>query len=125
MMRLLKLPEFVMDAIEKKDISTGHAKILAGIKDEDKIIKLALLIMEKHISVRELEEILKQEPAASKDKKSKPSQNDIIKNIESNLKTYFGTKVNIKDKNGKGKIIIDYLSTDDLNRVLEVLGIEL
>lgn len=126
MMRLLNLPEFVTDAVETKSISTGHAKILAGIKDEELVLKLAMIVKEKQISVRELEELVKEfEIPKQEKKKEKPANNTYIKSLESSLKSHFGAKVDIKDKNGKGKIVINYLSNDDLSRVLEVLGIEL
>jgi len=126
MLRLLNLPEFVTDAVETKEISTGHAKILAGIKDEELILKLSLLIKEKQISVRELEELIKQDKIVVPPKKKIiKEENHYIKSLETNLKSHFGTKVNIKDKNGKGQIVINYLSTDDLNRVLDLLRIEL
>ena len=44
--------------------------------------------------------------------------------MESNLNSYFGTKVKLKEKNGKGQIIIDYMTMDDLNRLLEMMGLE-
>ena len=126
MMRLLNLPEFVTDAVETKDISIGHAKILAGIKDEELVLKLAMIVKEKQISVRNLEELVKESEVPKQvKKKEKSSADTYIKSLEANLKSHFGTKVNIKDKNGKGQIVINYLSNDDLNRVLEVLGIEL
>lgn len=126
MMRLLNLPEFVTDAVETKHISMGHAKILAGIKDEELVLKLAMVVKEKQISVRELEELVKESEIPKQvKKKEKLSKSTHIKAIESNLKSHFGAKVDIKDKDGKGQIVINYLSNDDLNRVLEVLGIEL
>jgi len=125
MMRILNLPEFVTDAIENKEISTGHAKILAGLKDEELVLKLAMVIKEQQISVRELEELLKSTDVPKQiKKKEKPPVDTHIKSLESNLKSYLGTKVAIKDKKGKGQIVINYLSNDDLNRILEVLGIE-
>jgi len=125
MMRLLNLPEFVTDSIETGIISIGHAKILAGIKEEELVLKFAMMIKEKGISVRELEELVKTS-AKSKDsnKKGNKSDNSYVKSLESNLRNHFGTKVAIKDKDGKGQIVINYLSPDDLNRVLDVLGIE-
>jgi len=126
MTRILKLPQFVVDSIENGEISVGHAKILAGIKNEERILELAMIIKEKGISVRELEEILDEE----KDPKSSPklkrkAVNPHIKSLESNLHHYFGTKVSLKDTDGKGQIVIDYLSTDDLNRLLDIMGVEL
>ena len=126
MMRLLNLPEFVTDSVETKDISIGHAKILAGIKDAELVLKLALIVKEKQISVRELEELVQESGVPKQVKKAKKAPVDAhFKSLEDNLKSHFGTKVNIKDKNGKGQIVINYLSNDDLNRVLDVLGIEL
>ena len=126
MMRLLNLPEFVTDAIENKEISTGHAKILAGLKDEELVLKFAMIIKEKQISVRELEELVKTNNIPKQAKKKEQSSVDAyIKNVESNLKSYFGTKVGIKDKKGKGQIVINYSSNDDLNRLLEIFGVEL
>ena len=126
MMRLLNLPEFVTDSIETAEISIGHAKILAGIKDEESILKFAMMIKEKQLSVRDLEELVKtaQLPKQVK-KKEHLGENIYIKSLESDLRTHFGTKVNVKDKNGKGQIVINYLSNDDLNRLLELLGIEI
>jgi len=125
MMRLLNLPEFVTDGIETKDISIGHAKILAGLKDAELILKLAMIIKEQQISVRELEELVNESGAPKQVKTvKKEPKNDHLKSLEDNLKSHFGTKVNIKDKNGKGQIVINYLSNDDLNRVLDVLGID-
>jgi len=128
MMRLLTLPEFVTDAIESKEISIGHAKILAGAKDTELILKLAMIIKEEKISVRKLEELIKEgetEISPKVENKEKPLVDANIKSLESELKTHFGTKVKVRDKNGKGQIVIDYLSSEDLSRVLEVLGIQL
>jgi ParB family chromosome partitioning protein len=101
MMRLLNLPEFITDAVETKDISTGHAKILAGIKDEELVLKLAMIVKEKQISVRDLEELVKESEIPKQAKKKEQEANTYIKSLESNLKSHFGTKVNIKDKNQK------------------------
>jgi len=126
MMRLLNLPEFVTDSIEIGEISIGHAKILAGIKNEELVLKFAMMVKEKQISVRELEEFVKNtELPQQVKKKEKKIDNVYIKSLESDLRSHFGTKVSVKDKNGKGQIVINYLSNDDLNRVLELLGVEL
>ena len=126
MTRILNLPQFVVDSIENGEISVGHAKILAGIKDEERILELAMIIKEKGISVRELEEILNGGKGAKPSPKLKKKDvNPHIKSVESNLHHHFGTKVSVKDTDGKGQIVIDYLSTDDLNRVLDIMGVGL
>ena len=125
-MRLLQLPRSVQDDIENGVISVGHGKVLAGLKDEELILKFTYIIKEKQISVRELEDLVKQvgTAQAEEDKKTKREVNPHLEYVESNLKSYFGTKVKLKEKNGKGQIIIDYMTMDDLNRLLEKMGLE-
>lgn len=125
-MRLLQLPSFVQDEIENGTISVGHGKVLAGLKDKELIEKLANIVKEKQISVRELEELVKQTLSVDEEveKKHKRLLNPHLEYVESNLKSYFGTKVKLKEKNGKGQIIIDYMTMEDLNRLLEMMGIE-
>ncbi len=132
MMRLLQLPLGIQDDIEKNHISVGHAKILAGLKDEEAILKYAQIIRDKQISVRDLEELLKQatseEDGSDVETKQpkKQAANMHLESVESQLKHLYGTKVKIKEKspNGRGQIIIDYLTTDDLNRLLDMMGLE-
>lgn len=125
-MRLLHLPQSVQEEIENGVISVGHGKVLAGLKDEQLVLKLVNIIKEKQISVRELEDLIKEigitHPA--EEKKIKKIVNPHLEYVESNLKSYFGTKVKLKEKNGKGQIIIDYMTMDDLNRLLEMMGLE-
>lgn len=125
-MRLLQLPQSVQEEIENGVISVGHGKVLAGLKDEQLVLKLVNIIKEKQISVRELEDLIKEigitHPA--EEKKIKKIVNPHLEYVESNLKSYFGTKVKLKEKNGKGQIIIDYMTMDDLNRLLEMMGLE-
>ncbi len=125
-MRLLQLPQSVQEEIENGVISVGHGKVLAGLKDEQLVLKLVNIIKEKQISVRELEDLIKEigitHPA--EEKKIKKIVNPHLEYVESNLKSYFGTKVKNKEKNGKGQIIIDYMTMDDLNRLLEMMGLE-
>ena len=129
MMRLLQLPRCVQDAIENNIISVGHGKVLAGLKDEEMIIKFANIIKEKQISVRELEELVKIAASSPvvEEKKVHKESNPHLEYVKSNLESYFGTKVKIKEKQGQGKgqIIIDYMTMDDLNHLLEMMGVEL
>lgn len=124
MMRLLLLPNMVRDAIESKEISVGHGKVLAGLKDEKTILKFAYTIKDKQISVRELEELVKQHTTLEETEKKAPKKVDPhLESVETSLKNYFGTKVAVKGKQkGKGQIIIDYTNADDLNRLLEIMG---
>lgn len=127
-MRLLYLPRRVQALIESNELTVGHAKVLAGLKDEELVLKLAAIVKEKQISVRELEEMVKQlllqkrEETATSAPKAYVSPH--LESVESILNEYFGTKVRIKERqaDGKGQIIIDYMTSDDLNRLLDRMG---
>ena len=127
-MRLLHLPRRVQALIESSEVSVGHAKVLAGLKDEELVLKLAEIIKEKQISVRELEEmvrmLLQEKENHAKEQRINTYLSPHIESVESILNEYFGTKVRIKERQGEGKgqIIIDYLTTDDLNRLLDRMG---
>ena len=126
-MRLLQLPRVVQDDIENNIISVGHGKVLAGLKDEDLIIKFANVIKEKQISVRELEDLIKDASINQPEIEKKLTKvlNPHLDYVKTNLESYFGTKVKIKEKQGKGQIIINYNDLDNLNHLLEIMGIEL
>ena len=126
-MRLLQLPRVVQDDIENNIISVGHGKVLAGLKDEDLIIKFANVIKEKQISVRELEDLIKDASINQLEIEKKVTKvlNPHLDYVKTNLESYFGTKVKIKEKQGKGQIIINYNDLDNLNHLLEIMGIEL
>jgi len=126
-MRLLHLPRRVQVLIESNELSVGHAKVLAGLKDEELVLKLAEVIKEKQISVRELEEMIKvllHEKEVAERNIVPTYLNPHIESVESILNEYFGTRVRIKERqsDGKGQIIIDYMTTDDLNRLLDRMG---
>ena len=126
-MRLLQLPRVVQDDIENNIISVGHGKVLARLKDEDLIIKFANVIKEKQISVRELEDLIKDASINQPEIEKKVTKvlNPHLDYVKTNLESYFGTKVKIKEKQGKGQIIINYNDLDNLNHLLEIMGIEL
>ena len=126
-MRLLQLPRVVQDDIENNISSVGHGKVLAGLKDEDLIIKFANVIKEKQISVRELEDLIKDASINQPEIEKKVTKvlNPHLDYVKTNLESYFGTKVKIKEKQGKGQIIINYNDLDNLNHLLEIMGIEL
>ncbi len=122
-LRLLSLPEKVLESIEKSEITVGHAKVLASIDDAEKVISLADKVKEEDLSVRELETLIKikdKKPTAKKevDLNLKLAYETIEKNVSSHL----GTKVKIIDKNNKGKIQIEYYSAKDLERIIKIIG---
>ncbi len=120
-MRLLKLDERVQMMLADGGLSAGHARALLSIEDGDKQYELALKIVDKGLSVREVEALLKKKPAEKKESELSSRENLIYRNFENNLKEIYGTKVSIKDQKGKGKIEISYYSVDELERILEML----
>lgn len=113
-LRLLKLEVNVMDDVRKGEISFGHAKVLSGLPmDEQKT--LAEKIKKFGLNVRDTEKAVKTREKSEK-------ENFFIKQIEEDLQSKFMAKVRINDKNGKGSISIEYHSSDELDRIIEMLN---
>lgn len=124
-LRLLKLSEKAQAMLTEGLISTGHAKVLLAIEDNDVQTELAERIIDEQLSVRETEKavksILNKEEKAPKPELANQS---LYQTIEEKMKRKIGTKVKIKRKGeNKGKIEIDYYSADDLEKIIELLGI--
>jgi len=120
-LRLLKLDSQVQRLVRSGIISPAHGRTLLSVTDNKMRIGLAKKIQKEDISVRELERIVK----AMKVKKTEvavvKTEDPIIRDFETHLKTYFGTKVSISHDSDKGKIQINYYSEEELNRILELL----
>lgn len=129
-LRLLSLPKAVKDFLQKGSLSMGQARTLLSVKDKKKLVALAEKTVKEGLTVRQLESIVN-ELNGEKDKQKKVKKPEkfspYLKHSEELLREKFSTKVSIKSsqKTGKGKIEIDYLSNDDLNRILEILDITL
>lgn len=120
---LLNLPKSVQEMILNGDISMGHARVLSKMDDDDEVIKLADRIVQENISVHELEDISKKDDI----KKRMPINKRINNNnynysqVEDELKDILGTNVKI---NGK-KISIYFENVNDLNRILDIMNIDI
>ncbi|MFN8369992.1 MAG: ParB/RepB/Spo0J family partition protein [Bacteriovoracaceae bacterium] len=121
-LRILKLPREVIDHLQKEKISFGHAKILASLKDDEQIKKLANLCLEKNLSVRELEDLIKKDPSIKPVKKSENEFNGKLDHLRKKLeeRTGFPFKINAK-KNGSGIIQIRYGSDTEFNDIYDYL----
>lgn len=121
--RLLKLDEYIQDSIVEKTITSGHGRALLAIEN-DKKRKLAFeKVVADELSVRATEDLVRNfdKYFKSVESKAKPIKSVEVSSIEDELAVYIGTKVTIKEKNGKGKITIDFYDIDDLNRILEII----
>lgn len=122
-MRLLKLGEKVQQMIIDDMISTGHARALLAIDDEELQYNLALKIFDEKLSVRETEKLVKDIKSPKKEKPKKEVVNNFLyKDLENRMKEVMGTKVNIASKGkGKGRIEIEYYSEDELERMFDMI----
>ena len=124
-MRLLKLDERVQEMLIQDRLTGGHARALLSLEDGEKQYQLALKTVENHLSVREVERLVKELLKPKKVKKKADPERDmevLFKDLEEKLKGVMGTKVSInrKDKN-KGRIEIEYYSSAELERLIELL----
>lgn len=122
-MRLLKLPQKIMEMVINNELSSGHARTLLSIEDADLQIKVAELVILKQMSVRETENYVKKlQNNKNKSKDTKNTDNDFVyRDIENRIKEIVGTKVKVNHKNnGKGKIEIEFYSDDELERIYDL-----
>ena len=122
-LRLLKLPDSVIALVSDGKLSPGHARALLGFKDEQDIIETADLIIEKGLTVRDVEKIVKKrnkEPKAEKPAARRASYYD---EVELALTDFLGRKVKVGTKPGKesGVLEIDFFDKDDLTRLADAL----
>ena len=121
-MRLLKLSDKVKQMIIDDMISTGHARALLAIEDEEQQYLLATKIFDEKLSVRETEKLVKSLKNPKKEVKKTPEHQFIYNDIAEKMKSIMGTKVNINAKaNGKGKIEIEYYSEEELERIYDLM----
>ncbi|MDO9554160.1 ParB/RepB/Spo0J family partition protein [Rhodonellum sp.] len=129
-LRLLKLPPDIQAGIRDQKITMGHARALINIEDIDKQLELYKRTIEEELSVRKVEALVKNlnEGPNEKPKEKEPAIDPVRKyeigKIQHRLASHFGSKVQLKsDAKNKGEIKIPFRSTEDLNRILEILEI--
>lgn len=127
-MRLLKLCDAVQQMVVDDKLTTGHARALIPIEDEEQQKQIAEQIFDENLSVREVEKLVK---SVLNPTQKNPAKEEIPKNIqyiyediENKLKEKLSRKVaiNAKGKNGTGKIELEFYSNDDFDRLIEALS---
>ena len=121
-LRLLNLPQKIMDMIDQGQITAGHGKALLRVNDENLQLELANKVIAEELSVRATEALAKkicEDNIKEVPKKSKEKDVFIV-DVEEKLRNIFGTKVNISKGKKKGKIEIEYYSRDDLDRIIDL-----
>tara|TARA_B100000700_G_scaffold113_1_gene168 strand:+ start:93 stop:956 length:864 start_codon:yes stop_codon:yes gene_type:complete len=124
-LRLLKLPSSIKKDIKSNKLTMGHAISLLGLKNKTQMLAIANRIINSKLSVRNTEDIVSKINSTSnkKIKTKKSSKSQLINDLESKLIHKYGTKVSIlNNKSNKGKIVFEYYTKDDLERILDLLN---
>ena len=120
-MRLLNLPPSVQRKVAAGVISAGHARALLGLNDERDIELLANRVVSEGLSVRSLEEIIAAGLTQDRVKRKLSTRNTHLTEVEEELSDYFDTRISVQSGKAKGKIIIEFSGTSDLQRVLALI----
>lgn len=117
-LRLLKLPEDVQEYVVQKKLSMGHVRALIGLKDENMIRKIAKQAIDQGLSVRKIEQLVK-DLQHKKEPEKQVEENIFIKEAKNKLEEYFQTSVKVSEHS----ISIHYENEEDMNRILELLNL--
>lgn len=128
-LRLLTLPDEVRGYLSTGLLSTGHAKVLLGLEAKAEQTIIARRIIEEGVSVRGAEALIESMKRSGKGKQTSgrsvsASEAAAIEDIEKRMVSYLNAKVALKHTAKKGKILIEYTGNDDLQRILEKIGLE-
>lgn len=120
--RLLTLSDKVKEMLVGEVLTPGHARTLITIEDAEKQGILADTIVQKNMNVRETEKFVNEQLNPKESKTHKRTNKDVnILDIEEKLKSALGTKVDLQHRNNKGKIIIEYYSNDEFERIIDII----
>ncbi len=128
MLRVLQLPAGVRKLLEEGQLTLGHAKVLLGLEDAAQITRLAKEVVAEGLTVRELERRLRDRGDAPGKKRAgrprKTDQHPEVRRIEDRLRKFLQTDVSITlGKNDRGTLTIQFYTSDDLQRVLDLLRV--
>ena len=121
LLRLLKLPDVIQQDLIHGRLTTGHARVLVSIDSPAAQRKMRDLIVKKSLSVRQTEALMKKAGPLEKPKGLKDEMDTYLESLAKNLQDSLGTKVAIKRKGKRGKIIIEFYSDEDLGRLVDRL----
>ena len=128
-LRMLKLPPDIQKAVRDGQLSMGHARAIIGLDLIDQQLYVFREVQQKGLSVRQVEQLVKDMQAGQKDTEEKTKATAIklppaYKRIEDNMASHFSTKVKMdRKKNGKGSLVIEFYNDSDLERIMEKMGL--
>ncbi len=126
-LRLLNLPEAVLEHLENGNISAGHARVMVGVTDTDRINWMLDEIIKNELNVRQTEQLVKKPFGAKEENKPKEENTwgePWYKEVESSLREILGRKVNVRKKGKRGSIEIQFYSQEELEYIAEKLSKE-
>lgn len=128
-MRLLKLPPRIRSMVISGDLTEGHARAILGAPSDDAMSDIADKAVRGRLPVRKVEELVRgarptKDGAADKGSKTPngATKSPGIKDLEARLMRRLGTKVEVRDREGRGELVVSYASLDELDRILATLG---
>lgn len=123
-LRLLSLPRQIQESLSLRKISMGHAKAILSVEGFERQLNIHDQIIEDELSVREAEQLAQRGDKIPNRRLEKVSTRDCyLESLQEKIQQRLGTKVLVQGRGKKGKISIDYYSLDDLDRILELLGV--
>jgi len=125
LLRVILLPQVVLELLGEEKISLGHAKILLGLKDTGIQVLTAQKAAKEQLSVRETEDLVNRLTEKSKTTPPPRVRSTLFHNVEDRLRSSFQTKVQLKGDMKRGRIEIQYFSEEELNRLLELWNIRI
>ena len=118
-LRLLNLPPKIKESLKKSEIEYGHARALLSLKASTQMMKIFNYVVKSKLNVRQTEALIKKIKLEKKSKIKPITKKSIYNHMEIDLQNFLNTKVIIKKRNNKGNILIEFLSDDDLNRIIK------
>jgi ParB family chromosome partitioning protein len=120
-LRLLRLPKQVRERVVGGELSEGHARALLGAPSDEALVELAEKVVKGRLSVRQTESLVRSVKAKENGKPAAKGKSANVRDIEARLERKLGTKVELRDKDDKGEIVVKYASWDELDRILSAM----
>jgi len=121
MLRLLKLPQIIQKDLIDNRLSMGHARVLAGLTNQEAQKAIRDEIIKKGLSVRQVEDLVRKRERSQHRKKGNAEEDHYMRSLAENLKRTLGTKVDLRKRGKQGSIVIYFYSEEELDRLLEIL----
>jgi ParB family transcriptional regulator, chromosome partitioning protein len=120
-LRLLRLPKPVRERVVSGELSEGHARALLGAPTDDALVDLADKVVKGHLSVRQTESLVRSAKQKAGGKAAPKAKSVNVRDMESRLERRLGAKVEVRDRDDKGEIVVRYGSWDELDRILALI----